>query len=64
MNEFIDELRKVISLEKIKSVIIPYKRIKISYLSKILQVDPTKVRRYLMELILDGVIKGFIEDEG
>jgi len=53
MVEFIDDLRKVISMEKIKEVIIPYERIKIVYLSRILQTEPKNVRRFLMELILD-----------
>lgn len=34
MKDFIDELKRVISLEKIVRMIIPYERIKISYISK------------------------------
>lgn len=33
MKEFVDDLRRVISLEKIMKMIIPYERIKISYIS-------------------------------
>jgi len=64
MADFIEELRKVISLEKIKSVVIPYERIKTKYLAKILKTEVEKVELYLMQLILDGKIFGFIDDEG
>ncbi|EAR89485.2 PCI-domain protein (macronuclear) [Tetrahymena thermophila SB210] len=63
MKDFIDELKRVISLEKITRMIIPYERIKISYISKQLQVTEAVVEIYLMQLILEKKINGYIDSE-
>lgn len=63
MKDFIDELKRVISLEKITRMIIPYEKIKISYISKQLQVTEAVVEIYLMQLILEKKINGYIDSE-
>ena len=40
-------MKKIICLEKLKSVVIPYNKVKISYLSQILHVDYNIVTNYL-----------------
>lgn len=63
MKDFIDELKRVISLEKITRMIIPYEKIKISYISKQLQLTEGVVEIYLMQLILEKKINGYIDSE-
>lgn len=58
--QFIDEIKKLISLEKIQKTIVPYKKIKISYLAEVIQSKLDVVTKYLMELIIDKRIKGYI----
>ena len=61
MQDFIQELKKVICMDKITSVIIPYTKIKLSYLATVLQCDLETIERYLMEMIVDTRIQGYID---
>ena len=61
MQDFIQELKKVICMDKITSVIIPYTKIKLSYLATVLQCDLETIERYLMEMIVDARIQGYID---
>ena len=49
------------NIRKITSVIIPYTKIKLSYLATVLQCDLETIERYLMEMIVDTRIQGFID---
>ncbi|EGR28106.1 hypothetical protein IMG5_182910 [Ichthyophthirius multifiliis] len=60
MKQFTNQLKKVISLEKIIKIINPYERIKIKYIGKQLNIEENIVENYLQELILDNKIQGNI----
>jgi len=62
MKDFIEDLQKAISLEKILSVIIPYRKITLKYLSSVLMIDTTVVEKCLFELIANGKLRGKIDD--
>ena len=61
MKSFMDDLTKVFNSEKIISMIVPYKTVKIQYLAKELSEKETSIIRNLTELILDGKISGKID---
>lgn len=58
--QFIDEIKKLISLEKIQKTIVAYKRIKLAYLAQVIQTSIETTIKYLMELIIEKKINGYI----
>ena len=61
MNSFLEELSKIFSVEKIISLIIPYQRVKLSFLANELGENKENIIRMVHELILDGKINGKID---
>lgn len=61
MKSFLDDLMKVFNSEKIISMIVPYKTIKIEYLAKELSEKEESVVKNLSLLIMEGKILGKID---
>lgn len=61
MKSFLDDLTQVFNSEKIISIIVPYKTIKIQYLAKELNEKDEAIIKNLSELILEGKILGKID---
>lgn len=61
MKSFLVDLMKVFNSEKIVSIIMPYKTVKLDYLAKELAEKPEEIVKNLSELILDGKISGKID---
>lgn len=61
MKSFLDDLMKVFNSEKIISMIVPYKTIKIEYLARELSEKEESVIKNLSLLIMEGKISGKID---
>lgn len=61
MKSFLDDLLKVFNSEKIISMIIPYKTIRINYLARELNEKEDNIIKSLSVLIMDGKISGKID---
>lgn len=61
MNSFLEELAKIFSVEKIINLIIPYQRVKLSFLANELGESTENIIRMIHELMLEGKLNGKID---
>lgn len=62
VKEHVEELKRTIRTQVLQSVIVPYTRISLDYISKALNGIPVEdVRSLLVSLILDGKLNGKID---
>eukprot|EP00939_MAST-03C_sp_MAST-3C-sp1_P002803 g2803.t1 len=62
LKTYVDDLLETMRMKVLKRLIRPYRRIRLSFLSKKLAVDVVVAQRLLERLVLDGEISGKIDD--